>query len=82
MDAISPETPGAATTMALEAWRAETTARDRAFVLSPEFVRLFPLAHHEGLLPALLRAADLDLPDEIPPPESKLWLPRVRPRQQ
>jgi hypothetical protein len=50
-------------------------ANDRAFVLSPEFVRLFRLAYFEGLFPALLRAAGLDLPPEIPPPESKAWRP-------
>jgi len=62
----------------MESWRQEAMAQDRAFVLSPEFVRLFRLAHHEGLLPAILRAAELDLPAEIPAPESKAWLPRFQ----
>ena len=58
--------------------RQEIAALDRAFVLSPEFARLFRFAHGEGLLPAILRAAALDLPAEIPSPESSAWLPQFQ----
>ena len=50
----------------IPAWQREAIAKDRAFVLSPEFARLFRLAHHEGLIPAILQAANLDLCDLTP----------------
>jgi hypothetical protein len=59
-----------------ESLQREIMVRDRVFVLSPGFAQLIRFAHREGLLPAILRAANLDLSEEIPPLESRAWLPR------
>ena len=56
-------------------WQLTILAQDRAYVLSPEFVRLVGLAHREGLLLAILRAANLDLSPELASLESRAWLP-------